>query len=97
MSAEKNEPVSVQVERVQTGVSVMTDFIATHSPLPVLTLEDRTYIHANFYTLEELCLGRTGTPAESRKLKRHTRPVSCEPEKRIEIAVASAVTTSSCV
>ena len=42
----------------------MTDFIATHSPLPVLANEDRTYIQDNFYTLEELCLGRTGTPAE---------------------------------
>src|ERR1700730_7401983 len=44
----------------------MIDFIATHSPLPVLTNEDRTYIADNFYTLEELCLGRTGTPAECR-------------------------------
>ncbi|MEY2603818.1 MAG: hypothetical protein QOH31_1602 [Verrucomicrobiota bacterium] len=44
----------------------MTDFIATHSPLPVLANEDRTYIQDNFYTLEELCLGRTGTPAEYR-------------------------------
>jgi Family of unknown function (DUF6058) len=48
----------------------MTDFIATHRPLPVLTNEDRTYIADNFYTLEELCLGRTGsrtgTPAEYR-------------------------------
>src|SRR5882762_4462908 len=44
----------------------MTDFIATHSPLPVLTDEDRTYIANNFYTLAELCLGRTGTPAEYR-------------------------------
>jgi hypothetical protein len=44
----------------------MTDFIATYSPLPVLTKEDRTYIADNFYTLEELCLGRTGTPAEYR-------------------------------
>jgi hypothetical protein len=34
--------------------------------LPVLTNEDRTYIADNFYTLEELCLGRTGTPAEYR-------------------------------
>jgi hypothetical protein len=44
----------------------MTDFIATHSPLPVLTAEDRTYIRNNFHTLEELCLGRTGAPAEHR-------------------------------
>jgi hypothetical protein len=44
----------------------MTDFIATHSPLPVLANEDRTYIQDNFSTLEELCLGRTGTPAECR-------------------------------
>lgn len=44
----------------------MTDLIATHRPLPVLTAEDRTYIHANFYTLEELCLGRTGTAADYR-------------------------------
>jgi hypothetical protein len=44
----------------------MTDFIAPHSPLPVLTDEDRTYIADNFYTLEELCLGRTGTPTEYR-------------------------------
>jgi hypothetical protein len=44
----------------------MTDSIAKHSPLPVLTEEDRTYIADNFYTLEELCLGRTGTPAEYR-------------------------------
>ena len=44
----------------------MTDFIATHSPLPVLANEDRTYIQDNFSTLEELCLGRTGTPAEYR-------------------------------
>jgi hypothetical protein len=44
----------------------MTDFIATHRPLPALTGEDRTYIQTNFFTLEELCLGRTGTPAEYR-------------------------------
>jgi hypothetical protein len=44
----------------------MTDFIATHRPLPVLTNEDRTYIQDNFFTLEQLCLGRTGTPAEYR-------------------------------
>jgi Family of unknown function (DUF6058) len=44
----------------------MTDFIATHRPLPALTGEDRTYIQTNFYTLEELCLGRLGTPAEYR-------------------------------
>jgi hypothetical protein len=42
----------------------MSDFIATHRPLPTLTPEDRTYIQNNFYTLEELCLGRKGTPAE---------------------------------
>jgi hypothetical protein len=44
----------------------MTDFIATHRPLPALTGEDRTYIQTNFYTLEELGLGRMGTPAEYR-------------------------------
>jgi len=44
----------------------MTDFIATHSTLPVLTNEDRTYIQDNFYTLEELCLCRTRTPTEYR-------------------------------
>jgi len=32
--------------------------------LPVLTDDDRTYIANNFYILAELCLGRTGTPAE---------------------------------
>jgi hypothetical protein len=44
----------------------MSDFIATHRPLPVLAPEDRTYIQNNFYTLEELCLGRAGTPVEYR-------------------------------
>ena len=44
----------------------MTDFIATHSTLPVLTNEDRTYIQDNFYTLEELCLCRTRTPTDYR-------------------------------
>jgi hypothetical protein len=44
----------------------MTDFIATYRPLPPLTPEDRTYINNNFYTLEELCLCRNGTPKEYR-------------------------------
>jgi hypothetical protein len=54
----------------------MTDFIPTHSPLPVLTDEDRTYITNNFHTLEELCLGRTGTPAEYRsQIREGLRPL----------------------
>jgi hypothetical protein len=44
----------------------MTACIPTHSPLPALTSEDRTYIQNNFYTLEELCLCRMGTPEEYR-------------------------------
>jgi hypothetical protein len=44
----------------------MTDFIATYRPMPPLTPEDRTYIEQNFYTMEELCLGRSVTPDEYR-------------------------------
>jgi Family of unknown function (DUF6058) len=44
----------------------MTDFIATYRPLPALTDEDRAYIADNFYTLEALCLGHKGMPAEYR-------------------------------
>jgi hypothetical protein len=44
----------------------MLDVIPTFRPLPKLNPKDEAYIRGEFFTLEELCLGRRGHPSEYR-------------------------------
>jgi len=44
----------------------MIEAISTFSPLPELTLEDEAYIRREFFSLEDLCLGRQSHASEYR-------------------------------
>jgi uncharacterized protein DUF6058 len=45
----------------------MLEAISTFRPLPELTAEDETYIRGEFFSLEDLCLGRQPHPSDYRK------------------------------